>query len=154
MNIDLAAELSRLQAKFDEFELTGSWILAEFSGGDTLDLDIGCYYQVLKILPGFDAAGNLIDTDFWLLFCLSGYKDDSRHAHVKKILDLTDTEFGFDLRTADGEILHIERICPAVDQPHDKRWHQYKRLVAANPQRYEELHAAYFEDALRRTEDS
>jgi hypothetical protein len=154
MNINLMQELERIQTMFTVFEQDGSWILAEFPDGSTLDLDIGCYYKVLKILPGYDAAGNLIDTDFWLLFCLSGYEDDTHHAHVKKILELTDTEFGVDLRTADGEILHIEHICPAVDISHDERWQQFKVLVKANPQQYEVLHAAYIEDGLRRMEES
>ena len=154
MNFNLADELNRLQAKFDQFEQNGSWILAEFSKGDTLDLDIGCFYKVLKVMPGFDTAGNLIDTDFWLLFCLSGYEDDTHHAHVKKILDLTDTEFGVDLKTSDGEILRIERICAAVDRIHDDRWKQFRQLVAVNPQRYKELHAAYTEEALLRMEES
>ena len=154
MNINLMQELQRIQTLFTVFEQDGSWILAEFPDGSTLDLDIGCFYKVLKIMPGYDTTGNLIDTDFWLLFCLSGYEEDTHHAHVKKILELTDTEFGVDLRTADSEILHIECICPAVDRPHDERWQQFNSLLKANPQRYEALHAAYIEDGLRRTEES
>ncbi len=153
MNMNLADEIIRIQAIFDDIMKSGSWILVEFAKDDTLDLDIGCYYKVLKVMPGFDAAGNLIDTDFWLLFCTAGYEDDSHHGHVKKILDMTNTEFGVDLQTSDGEYLHIERICFGVDTQHESRWQQYQRLVADNPEKYTELQIAYVADALSRMED-
>ncbi|MDK9699949.1 MAG: hypothetical protein OEM52_07390 [bacterium] len=153
MNINLSDELNRIQSVFDEFMRVGSWIMVEFNKDDAFDLDIGCFYKVLKVKPGFDAAGNLIDTDFWLLFCTSGYEEDGHHGHVKKILDMTDTEFGVDLQTFDGETLHIERIVSGVDLQHEERWRLFQQLISENPVRYAELNSAYVEEGLRRMDD-
>ncbi len=149
MSFDFGKAIADIAAKFDSFAKTGSWIQLD-SGDDSgiIDLGIVCHYRVLSLIPHFDSTGKPLDTKFWLLFCLTGYEDESRHGHYFCISDITETEYGFNLTAVDGKRFIIERIVPMVDRAHSEQWKELTRRKKENPDLYARIEEELYQIAM------
>lgn len=156
MIFDSEQVLQELQNKFDGLMETGSWGMLTHDDLPPLDIGIICFYQVLRVAPHFDASGNNPQTDFWLLFCLTGYEESAFKRYVRKVTKLTETEFGYDLETENSgipnELIQIERICPPVDEVHERQWQSFQNLLRERPDFIAKLNQSCVDDANGRLE--
>ena len=136
-------EKRRLQDALHWFNSRGSRMTVSESEGVFLDTLVDSF-TVTRIAPHFDAAGNHLRTDFWLMWKALGYDEGFQHAHTIKVIDvrvddtLTSERDGkdveawliADLTDDQGRIHHIEMIEPGVEPELAadwQRWTAYRR---------------------------
>ena len=131
----IASEKARLQALFDGFNSDGS-IMVMREGRDTpLPFGLVDSCTVTRVAPHFDAAGNVTQTDFWVMWRSVGYNNGYQYTHTIKVVGWSqDDTYLIDLTDDRDRHYHIELIMDVAE--HDyvldwRKWQSYKRENAA-----------------------
>lgn len=80
------SEKQRLQTLFRLFNRDGSVLTVSEKGVSEPMVTLADSYIVTRVAPSFDAKGEHVKTDFWLLWKAVGYTDSSQFTHTIKVV--------------------------------------------------------------------
>lgn len=143
----IAQERAKLQALFDEFNRGGSFILLREGHGEPLPLGLVDSYTVSRVAPHFDAAGNVIKTDFWVMWKSVGYDNGYQYTHTIKVVEWSrEDTYEIDLTDDLGRRYHIELIMDATEHDYVLDWRKWQRYKMENAAEFEIVDAQLLEE--------
>jgi len=150
----IAQEKARLQALFDEFNRDGSFIVLQEGRGEPLSLGLVDSYNVTRVAPHFDAAGNVTKTDFWVMWKSVGYDSGYQYTHTIKVVDWSrDDTYEIDLIDDLHRRYHIELIMDATEHEYVLDWRKWQRYKAKNAAEFEIIDAQILEEHTKIAEE-
>ncbi|MHB9037887.1 MAG: hypothetical protein ACYC64_14615 [Armatimonadota bacterium] len=150
MNEFIASEKSRLQALFDGFNTTGSWM--EMRDTDDFVLKFGLIdsFAVTRVAPHFDAAGNVTKTDFWVMFKSAGYNNGWQYTHTFKVVGWSQNDtYLIDLTDDLGRRYHVELLFPTLDVALVADWKDWRSYKAQNKAMFEQIDAQLLSEHVK-----
>ncbi len=115
-------------------------MIVTFEDGFQLRLGIVDRFIVTRVAPQFDAGGNVTRVDFWLLFRLPGYQEESRHAHDIKVVSWSQDDTNLlNLIDDRGRRFHIKLISPDLDPDDAADWKYWQDYRAKNLNRFKKI---------------
>jgi len=146
-------EKRRLQESLHWFNSRGSRMTVRESGDLFLDTLVDSF-TVTRIAPHFDAAGNHLRTDFWLLWKALGYDEGFQHAHTIKVVSWSqDDTYLLDLLDDRDRRFHIELIFPDQEPNQAADWKRWRDYKAGNRDRFERIDAGLLTEHTRIAEE-
>ena len=160
-------EKQRLQVALLWFNSRGSRMtVSERGSGVFLDTLVDSF-TVTRIAPHFDAAGNHLRTDFWLLWKALGYDEGFQYAHTIKVINVqvddnltaghegkeTTAWLIVDLTDDLGRIHHIEVIEPVSEPELAADWQRWIAYRQKNAERFLRIDDQLQAEHLRIAED-
>lgn len=150
----IEAEKAKLQALFNPFNEIGSWMRLAEKGTTTVRLGLVESFTVTRVAPQFDAAGDVVKVDFWLLFKMAGYDEGFQYSHTIKAVKWSQADsYLIDLTDDLGREFHVEEIFPDLDPELADAWRFWKRYRAENAERLARADAEILAQHIRIAEE-
>lgn len=150
----ITEEKSKLQALFEEFNQDGSLVVMREGNDTPLPFGLIDSYTVTRVAPHFDAAGNVIKTDFWVMFKSVGYNNGFQYTHTIKVVEYgREDTFELDLADDRGRRYHIELIMDATEHNYVVAWGTWQRYKAENRSEFDAIDAQLLEEHTKLAEE-
>jgi hypothetical protein len=163
----IAEEKARIQRQFHWLNERGCRLQIRERGGENFIDTITAELTVTRIAPHFDASGEIIRTDFWLLWKELGYQEGFNYSHTIKVVNvsvddtLTAQSGGSEVNawlivelTDDlDRIYHLEMIEPVSEPAHAKQWDAWLAFRKNNRDLFQRIDSDILAEHIKIAED-
>lgn len=163
----IAEEKARIQRQFHWLNERGCRLQIRERGGENFIDTITAELTVTRIAPHFDASGEIIRTDFWLLWKELGYQEGFNYSHTIKVVNvsvddtLTAQSGGSEVNawlivelTDDlDRIYQLEMIEPVSEPAHAKQWEAWLAFRKNNRDLFQRIDSEILVEHIKIAED-
>ena len=163
----IAEQKSRIQKQFHWLNERGCRLQIRERGGENFIDTITAELTVTRIAPHFDASGEIIRTDFWLLWKELGYQEGFNYSHTIKVVNvsvddtLTAQSGGSEVNawlivelTDDlDRIYQLEMIEPVSEPAHAKQWEAWLAFRKNNRDLFQRIDSEILVEHIKIAED-
>ena len=134
-------EKARLQEVFRLFNEGGAWMVL-VEGKARIRLGLVDSFTVTRVAPKFNAAGDHVGTDFWLLWKAVGYDEGFQHSHTVKVVKWwQDDSYEIDFVDSLNRHHHAELPMEQTEPDEVKDWRRWQAYKKENAERLAEIDA-------------